>query len=530
TFADTDIKKQFIHDGPENTLADALVNADVFIGLSAAKAVSAEMIGGMKSNPIIFALANPEPEIHPDIVSQVRPDAIMATGRSDFPNQINNAICFPYLFRGALDVRATAINEAMKIAAVHAIAKIAQSEATDIVANAYGGKHHIFGIDYIIPKPFDKRLYTELPIAVAKAAMESGVARQPITDFKKYAKDLEDFAHDSSQVMRPLMEMIEDHESAPARIAFAEGEEIRILQAVQEMVDKKACKPILIGRPEVILQRIQNISLRLKEGRDFTIVNPEHDPRYDQYWAAYHGIMERSGVTVAAAKNTLRTNFTVIAAMMIVLHDADAMICGSIGQYQFHKEHIQQVLGLKPSISQYCALNVLSMESGPLFIADPLAATPPTVQTMLDMTGLAISCVRDFQIEPRVAFVSRSNFGSVNHESALMMRSVVEQAKLKYPDIEIDGEMHADVALLPHLREKSMPHSTLKGAANLLIMPNIDAAHISYSLLKTLTQANTIGPILLGVNASAHIATQTASVRDIVNISMLAAAQVKVKN
>lgn len=530
TFDEGDVKRQFMTTGPERTLQDALTKADVFIGLSAAKAMSADMAEVMGAKPIIFALANPEPEIHPDIVSKVRPDAIMATGRSDFPNQVNNAICFPYLFRGALDVNATAINEEMKIACVHALAKIAQSESTDIVANAYGGVHHTFGPEYIIPKPFDKRLHTTLPLAVAKAAMDSGVARRPIEDFKSYAKDLEEFAYTSSQVMRPIFEMIdENHENLP-RIAFAEGEEIRVLQAVQDLVDKKACRPILIGRPDIIQQRIEKISLRLVQDRDFDVVDPAQDARFDQYWQAYHDLMERSGVTASVAKNTLRTNFTVIAAMMVKLQDADGMVCGSIGQYHAHSMDIQSILGLKKDVHHSSTLSVLSMDTGPLFIADPLVPEAPTIEHMLEMTSLAIDCVKRFQIDPKVAFVSRSNFGTLSHASALVMREAAQQAKLRHPDIQIDGEMHADVALTPHLRQAMMPHSTLEGMANVLIMPSIDAAHISYTMIKALTQKNSIGPILLGVDAPVHIASHTVSVRGLVNLSMLAIAEVSALN
>lgn len=530
TFDEADVKRQFLTDGPERTLKDALTKADVFIGLSAAKSMSADMAEVMNDKPIIFALANPEPEIHPDIVSKVRPDAIMATGRSDFPNQVNNAVCFPYLFRGALDVNATAINEEMKIACVHALAAIAQAESTDIVANAYGGVHHTFGPEYIIPKPFDKRLHMVLPLAVAKAAMDSGVARRPIEDFKSYAKDLEEFAYTSSQVMRPILEMIEENHQHPPRIAFAEGEEIRVLQAVQDLVDKKACRPILIGRPDIIQQRIEKLSLRLVQDHDFDVVNPAQDARFDQYWQAYHDLMERSGVTASVAKNTLRTNFTVIAAMMVKLKDADGMVCGSIGQYDSHKTDVENILGFKKGVHHCTALNVLSMDTGPLFIADPLTSEPLTIEHMLEMTSLAIDCVKRFNIEPKVAFVSRSNFGTRNHESALIMREAAQQAKARHPDIQIDGEMHADVALTPHLRQATMPHSTLEGMANVLIMPSIDAAHISYTMIKALTQKNSIGPILLGVDAPVHIASHTVSVRGLVNLSMLVIAEISAIN
>jgi malate dehydrogenase (oxaloacetate-decarboxylating)(NADP+) len=514
------------------TLKEALLGADIFLGLSAANLFDKEMIASLAPNPLILALANPDPEVTPSAVLEVRSDAIIATGRSDYPNQVNNALCFPYLFRGALDVGATCINEEMKIAAVKAIAKLAKAESTDVVSNAYGGEVHRFGKDYIIPKPFDRRLFVEIALAVAKAAMDSGVATLPIEDIDAYHNELESFIYRSSSLMRPIFQAAQDTSNKEAsRICFAEGEDTRVLQAVQTLVDKKMGKCILVGRPDVITWRIQNLGLRLKAGTDFNIVDPNDDVRFQTYWQAYHGIMERKGVTPDTAKVQVRSKNTIIASLMVRLGDADAAICGLVGKYVEHFSNIRRIIGLRTeggSENALCAaMTTLILKSGPLFFSDPYVNEDPTAQDLAIITKLAIEQVKRFGIAPKVALVSHSNFGSSRLESAVKMRKVLEIVTKAHPDLEIEGEMHANLAMDEEARLKLFPNSKLKGAANLLIFPNIESANITYNLLKSVTECPTIDPILMGLNGVAHILTPTASVRTIVNIAAVAIAEAR---
>lgn len=516
------------------TLADALIGADVFLGLSVANIMTVEMVDAMAPRPIILALSNPEPEIKPELVRSVRPDAIIATGRADYPNTVNNALCFPYIFRGALDVRATKINQAMKIACVHAIAKLAKAECCDTVINVYNGETLMFGPDYIIPKPFDRRLFVEIAFAVAKSATESGVAQKPIEDFDQYRQNLTETIYQSGMIMRPIFAMAKNSKDKPqVRIAFAEGEEEKVLQAVQTLVDENTGSMILIGRPEVIHRRIATLGLRLKLERDFTVVDPSNDHRYQQYWSTYHQIMARKGVSSTLAKTLLRTNTTIIAALMVYLKDAEAMICGSVGRYIEHFKYVKDILGLDTKYSRcstVCGLlpnNFTHLESGTLFIADPYVNVDPTAEQIVDITLAAAERVKSFGITPKIALVSHSNFGSSKQDSAKKMRKVHQL--LLGSDLEIEGEMHADAALIPDIRDLALPNGKLKGSANLLIMPNIDAANISFNLIKALSNGNSIGPILMGINGVAHIVTPSAKARSIVNMAAIAIADARIK-
>ncbi len=515
-------KKRYATQKSARTLAEAIVDADIFLGLSAAGVMTKEMVATMAANPIILALSNPEPEIRPELVKEVRDDAIIATGRSDYPNQVNNVLCFPYIFRGALDVGATRINEAMKIACVKALADLTHAESSDVVSNAYGGEIHRFGADYIIPKPFDPRLSVVLPHAVAQAAMETGVATRPIEDLEAYKHKLQSFIYRSSMVMRPV---ISQAKADLMRVTFGEGEDERVLRAVQTILDDQICIPILVGRPSVIESRIERLGLRMKAGIDFEIIDPNNDSRYQTYWRAYHQLMERKGVSPEAAKFHVRTNTTLIAALTVHLGDADTMIVGTSRLYHEHLKDVLDVLQLSPEHNVAAALNVILMDKGVYFISDAYVNKKTTPEEMAEITIMAAEQVKLFGIQPKIALLSHSNFGSSDKFSAIKMRDTLEIIRNIAPDLEIDGEMHADLALSQELRDQILPNSTLKGEANLLIMPSLDAANISFNMLKVLGHGLPIGPILMGTNKSGHIVNQTATSRGLINMAAIAAVE-----
>lgn len=516
-------KEKFAVDTNARDLSDALEGADVFLGLSGPNMVTADMASTMAKAPLIMALANPTPEIMPDEAKKGKPDCIVCTGRSDFTNQVNNVLCFPFLFRGALDVGATAINEEMKLACVNAIAALARKEVTPEVAAIYPGETMEFGPDYMIPKPFDPRLGVELPIAVAKAAMDSGVASRPIEDFDAYREKLKQFHIQSNQVMRPVFG---EAQKDPKRVVYAEGEEDRVLRAVQMVVDENLAKPILIGRKDVVEARIKRLSLRMEMGKDFELCDPQDDPRYKDYWTSYHKIMERKGVKPAMAKTVIRTDTTAIATLMVQKGEADAMICGTIGDYQNHLHHIVDIIGLKPGVETAAAVRVLILPNrGTYFVADTHVNPDPSVSEISEMTLLSAERVRSFGITPKVAMVSHSNFGSHQDKSAQKMRMACEDIKQRDPKLEIDGEMHADTALSQEVRDVIMPNSTLKGEANLLIMPDMDSANISFNMLKILGDGIPVGPLLLGINKPAHILTSAVTARGIMNMTAVASVE-----
>lgn len=518
-------KKSFMIETTNRTLKDALKGADMFLGLSVANVFDEEMIASLAPNPLILALANPNPEVTPEQVLKVRSDAIIATGRSDFPNQVNNVLCFPYLFRGALDVGASCINEEMKIAAVDAIAKLAKAETTDVVANAYGGEVHRFGKDYIIPKPFDRRLYMEIAAAVAKAAMDTGVATKPIQDFGAYLHDLESYVYRSTSFMRPIFEVAKSEKAKGTRVCFAEGEDNRTLQAAQGLADRGIGHSVLIGRPDVIKWRIDHLGLRIIEDQDFSIIDPNNDNRFQQYWQTYHSIMERKGVSPDDAKLHVRSKNSLISALAVRLGDADVAITGLTGRYIEHFRTFRQILGLDKDASICAAVTPLILPSGPLFLCDPYVNEDPSVDDLVEITELAMKQVQHFGLTPKVALVSHSNFGTSSLPSARKLRDVRDILSYKYPELEIDGEMHAHLALDEEIRSKFFPNSKLSGMANLLIFPNIESANISYNLIKTLTECPTLDPILMGLNGVAHVLSQTASVRTILNMATLAVAE-----
>lgn len=518
-----EIKERYAVATAKRTLAEVMPGADIFLGLSVAGVVKPEMIAQMADKPLIFALANPEPEIHPDLIKQIRADAIIATGRSDFVNQVNNVLCFPYIFRGALDVGATKINQEMKIACVEALARVAQAEGSDIVSKAYGGEVQTFGPDYIIPKPFDPRLAVELPIVVAEAAMATGVATRPIQDMEAYRARLNDFVYRSGMVMRPVFARAKKQMS---RIAFAEGEDLRVLRAVQVLVDEKLCKPILIGRPEVVARRAARLGLRITQGKDFDLIDPGNDNRYTQYWQAYHKIMERRGISPDIAKMHVRTNTTVIAALTVHLGDADSLIAGTFGRYHIHLRDVVNILGINPKYGRAAALSLMVHDKGAFFITDPYVNFNPTAEDICQITQMAVEQVHLFGIKPKIALLSHSNFGSLQDESALKMVKALELLRDQLPkDIEIDGEMHADAALSAEIRRQIFPNSTLTGEANLLVMPSIEAANIAFNLIKVLDDAQPVGPMLMGTNKPGHIVTPSITVRGIVNIAAFAAVE-----
>ncbi|GIX22887.1 MAG: NADP-dependent malic enzyme [Caldimonas sp.] len=515
-------KQRYVQKTEARTLADAVRGADVFLGCSAPGVLTAEMVQTMAERPIILALANPEPEIRPEVAKAARPDCIIATGRSDYPNQVNNVLCFPYIFRGALDSGATRITEAMKLACVREIAELAKAEISDEVASAYAGRELRFGPDYLIPTPFDARLILRIAPAVAKAAADSGVATRPIADLEAYRESLTRFVTHTGLFMRPVFQAAK---AAPRRIAYAEGEDERVLRAVQIALDEKMVRPILVGRPHVIQMRLERAGLRLQPGRDFEVVNPEDDPRFRQYWETYHRLKARDGVTPEMAKVALRRSNTLIATMMVHLGDADGMVCGLVGRYEAHLEHVRDLIGLKPGASAWAAMNALMLDKHTLFIADTFVNEDPDAATLADIAVQAADAVRRFGLPPRVAFLSHSMFGSSTRPSARKMRAARDLFVQRRPDVQADGEMHGDAALSEAVRETFLPGSTLRGAANVLVLPNLDAANILFNVLKmTGGQGVTVGPILLGAAAPAHILTPSATVRRIVNITALAVA------
>jgi malate dehydrogenase (oxaloacetate-decarboxylating)(NADP+) len=512
-------KERFAIETRARTLAEVIGGADVFLGLSAGGVLKPEMVQKMAPRPLILALANPEPEIRPELAKQARPDCVIATGRTDYPNQVNNVLCFPFIFRGALDVGATSITPEMELAAVRAIAQLAQAETSEQVAVAYGIESLKFGPEYLIPKPFDPRLISSIAPEVAQAAMDSGVATRPIADLEAYRASLTQFVYHSGLIMKPLFSAAK---ASPKRVVYAEGEDERVLRATQIVIDEGIAKPILVGRPAVVERRIESLGLRIRAGRDFELVNPEFDPRYREYWTSYHKLTERKGVSPEYARIEMRRRNTLIGAMLIHKGEADGMLCGTFGTHALHLQYVDQVIGLRPGIRHYAAMNALLLPNRTVFICDTYVTPDPDAEHIAEMTLLAAEEVRRFGIAPKVALLSASNFGSVDLPSARKMQAALALLAQRAPELEIEGEMHGDAALSDEIRSKVLPGSRLRGSANLLIMPTLDAANISFNLLKVASSENvTIGPILLGAARPVHILTPSATVRRLVNMSAL---------
>ncbi len=518
-------KARFAQDTSARTLAEVIAGADIFLGLSAGGVLKPEMVKTMAAKPLIFALANPTPEIMPEAIKSVRDDAIIATGRSDYPNQVNNVLCFPYIFRGALDCGATTITRAMEIAAVHAIAELAHKEQSDVVTSIYGFEPISFGADYLIPKPFDPRLMTTIAPAIAKAAEESGVAERPIYDMPAYIERLQQFVYHSGTFMKPVFQVAKQASANKKRIVFAEGEEERVLRAVQILVDEKIAKPILIGRPDVLQYRIEKYGLRIKFDVDIEVVNPEFDERYRGFWTTYLEMTKRKGVTEQYAKLEMRRRHTLIGAMLIHKGYAEGMICGTFGTTDLHLHYIDQVLGKREGANVYAAMNGLILPDRQIVVVDTHINHNPSADQIAEITLLASDQMRRFGLVPRVALLSHSNFGTSNSESAQKMRTALALIQTRAPDLEIEGEVQGDTALDYELLKQLMPDSKLKGSANLLVMPNIDAANIAYNLLKTAAgNGVAIGPVLLGCAKPVHILTPVATVRRIVNMAAMCVA------
>ncbi len=517
-----DSKCRYVQDIPETRLEQVMAGADMFLGLSTAGILSQEMVSVMAADPIIFALANPNPEIMPELAKAVRSDVIIATGRSDYPNQVNNALCFPYIFRGALDSGATTVNEAMKIACVHAIARMAHIESN---AKTYGEDSQRFGREYLIPGPLDQRLILEIAPAVARAAMESGIATRPIQDFAAYRQSLSEFVYNSAFLMKPVYAQAK---SDPKRIVFCEGEDERVLRAVQLVVDEGMAYPILVGRPSVVEHQIQKLGLRLQAGVNFELVNQDNDPRYKEYWQYYYSLMQRRGVGVELAKREARRRTTLIGALLVHFGAADGLICGTFAHYGLHLDYLKDVIGKKPGVKDFYAMNAVMLHERNIFIADTYVNEDPTAEQLAEMTLLAAEEVRRFGLVPKVALLSHSSFGSADGASAQKMRDAFNILSRIAPDLEVEGEMHGDAALDEEIRLHEFPNSRYKGSANLLIMPTMDAANIAFNLLKTSAGNNvTIGPILLGAAKSVHILTPTATPRRIVNMTAVAVAEIQ---
>ncbi|MDR9433213.1 MAG: NADP-dependent malic enzyme [Spiribacter sp.] len=512
-------KGVYAADTDARTLADALPGADIFLGLSAPGVLSGEMVASMADKPMIMALANPTPEIWPEDALAAKPDAIISTGRSDYPNQVNNVLCFPFIFRGALDVGATTINDEMKKACVRAIADLATLESSDVVVAAYGGKPLSFGADYLIPKPFDPRLITRIAPEVARAAMESGVATRPITDFIAYRRRLSDYVFQSGLLMKPLFERASQN---PKRVVYGDGEDERILQAIQVVIDDSLAKPIIIGRRRVVEMRVKRLGLRLNLETDLELVDPEDDPRFKAYWQLYHSLMERRGVSPDRARQIVRTRNTVIAALMVRRGEADAVLSGAIGKYHRHLDYVNEVLGRRTGVRNLAAMNAIISPKGTLFLCDTYVNQDPSAHQIAEMTVLAADEIRRFGMEPKVALLSHSNFGSSDAQDAIKMREALQLIQDRDSSLEVDGEMHGDAALNEEIRRRIFPNSHLEGQANLLIMPTLDAANIAFNLLKTVTDAVSIGPITLGMSRPAHILTPSVTVRGVVNLTALA--------
>ena len=517
-------KERYARETRARTLGEVIAGADVFLGLSAGGVLKPEMVKKMAERPLILALANPDPEIAPDAARAARPDCVIATGRSDFPNQVNNVLCFPFIFRGALDVGATTINTQMELAAVKAIAELAQAETSEQVALAYGIDTISFGPEYIIPKPFDPRLIARVAPAVAQAAMESGVATRPLASLEAYCESLTRFVYHSGVIMQPLFTAAK---AQPRRVVYAEGEDERVLRAVQIVVDEGLARPTLIGRPQVIEQRLERLGLRVRPGREFELVNPESDPRYRDYWTTYHRLSERKGVTPEYARVEMRRHTTLIGAMLMYKGEADGMLCGTFGMHAEHLRCIDQVIGLRAGARRYAAMNAVMLPARNVFICDTYVAEDPDAEHIAEMTLLAAEEVRRFGITPKVALLSASNFGSAQIASSRKMQRALEMIRSLAPELEIDGEMHGDAAISEEIRLRVFPSTRLRGEANLLVMPNLDAANISFNLLKTAAGGGvTIGPMLLGAARPVHILTPSASVRRIVNMTAVVVADV----
>ncbi len=513
-------KARYAKDTSARTLSEIIDGADIFLGLSAGGVLKGEMVARMSKRPLIFALANPVPEIMPEEAKAARPDCIIATGRSDYPNQVNNVLCFPFIFRGALDAGATTITEEMKLAATHAIAELAQQEQSDVVAIAYGDANLSFGPEYLIPNPFDPRLIVKIAPAVAKAAMDSGVALRPIADLNAYRDQLMQFVYHSGLIMKPVFDAAKNN---PKRVVYCEGEDERVLHAVQVVVDERLARPIVIGRPEVVLPRLEKLGLRARPGTDFELVNPNSDPRFRDYWQLYYEIMQRQGVSVEVAKREVIRRTTLIGALMVKQGEADAMLCGTYGELSAHLNYIANVIGLRPGAKQFAAMNLLLLESRMLFICDTYVNADPSAEQLAEITLLAAEGVQRFGLTPKIGLLSHSSFGSSRTASALKMSRVRALLSELAPHLEIEGEMHGDAALSEEIRMQVFPNSRLGGEANLLVMPTLDAANISFNLLKVVAGENiTIGPILLGAAKPCHILTPTATVRRLVNMTALA--------
>jgi len=517
-------KARFAQKTDKRTLAEVIEGADVFLGLSAGGVLKPEMVASMAARPVILALANPNPEILPEDAHAVRDDVVMATGRSDYPNQVNNVLCFPYIFRGALDVGATTITREMEMAAVHAIAKLAQEEQNEVVAAAYGTYDISFGPEYLIPKPFDPRLITRIAPAVAKAAMDGGVATRPLPDLQAYTEQLQQFVYHSGAFMKPLFTAAKTfvRDGGKARVVFTEGEDERVLRAVQVVVDEGLAKPILVGRPAVLAARIEKYGLRLRLGEDVEVTNPEYDERFHRYWTTYWEMMCRRGVTKEMARVEMRRRLTLIGAMMVHLGDADGMICGTVSSYAEHLRFIDQVIGRRPGSKVYAAMNVLLLDERMVALVDTHVNDDPTAEQIAEFTIAAAEEMTRLNLVPKVALLSRSNFGTGSSSSGAKMREALQLVRQAAPELEIDGEMHGDCALDEALRMRILPSSTLKGEANLLVCPNVDSGNIAYNLLKTAAGGNVaVGPFLLGANAPVHILTSSSTVRRIVNMTAL---------
>ncbi len=512
-------KEKYATDQKARTLIEALNGADIFLGLSAGGILKGKDVAAMADHPLILALANPIPEILPEEVRAVRSDAIMATGRSDYPNQVNNVLCFPFIFRGALDVGATTINEEMKLACVYALSNLTLQNPSDVVTSIYPREDLRFGSNYIIPKPFDPRLITELPPAVAEAAMKTGVATRPLKDIDAYKQQLSEFVYRSSLIMKPIFSRAK---ATPLRLVYAEGEDERVLQAVQRVLEERIAYPILIGRREVVENRIKKLNLQMKGEKDFDLVDPQNDPRYHQYWTEYHRLMERKGVSPDSAKIVLRTNSSVIASLMVHFGEADCGLCGPTGRYGHHLDSLLDIVSLQPGLEVAASMSIMVLEKGSFFFCDPYVNLNPTICQLAEMAVMAAAQVRKFGIVPKLALLSHSNFGTYHDESALKMRRVLEKIRCIAPELEVEGEMHADAALSEMIRLKTFPHSSLKGQANLLIMPNLDTANIAFNMIKVMADGQPLGPILLGPSKPIHILTPSVTTRGIFNMSAIA--------
>lgn len=510
----------FARDTDARVLDDVMDNADIFLGLSGPNVLNGDQVKRMAAKPFILALANPTPEISPEVVHSVRDDAMVATGRSDFPNQVNNVLCFPFLFRGALDVGATVINQEMQAACVEAIAEIATREATAEVTAAYGGKPFIFGKDYLIPKPFDPRLMMEIPIRVAKAAEASGVATRPIADYEAYRRKLRDFVFRSGLIMKPVFERaIAD----PQRVVLAEGENPRVLNALQVLVDDKICRPVLVGRPDMINKQIEKIGLRLTIGEGFDVINLLDNPDFDRHVDAYHRLLERSGVSPEYAESVIRTRGTALAALMVRLGEADAMVCGVTGAYYRHLRYLREVIGVREDVHDISALMLMILDRGSVFLTDTHVTVDPSAEHIAETAAMGADILERFGLKPKVALLSHSNFGSRTNASALKMRKACELIRVRYPNLPVEGEMHADAALSEEARSQIFPNASYSGGANLLVMPNLDAANITYNMIKVVADGVPVGPILMGLNNPAHVVTESTTVRGIVNLCAIAA-------